>query len=40
MLAGALWLREPLSWTNTGGLALIAAAVVTLTLGEAWARRA
>ncbi|MFZ5491711.1 MAG: DMT family transporter [Pseudomonadota bacterium] len=40
MLAGALWLREPLSWTNTGGLALIAAAVVTLALGEAWARRA
>lgn len=40
MLSGALWLREPLSWTNTGGLALIAAAVVTLALGEAWARRA
>ena len=40
MLAGALWLREPLSWTNAGGLALVGGACVTLALGEAWARRA
>ena len=40
MLSGALWLHEPLSWTNTGGLALVGAACVTLALGEAWARRA
>ena len=40
MLAGALWLHEPLSWTNTGGLLLIGGAVATLALGEAWARRA
>mgnify|MGYP005820543053 CR=1 FL=1 len=39
MLSGALWLREPLSWTNTGGLALVGTAVLTLALGEAWARR-
>jgi drug/metabolite transporter (DMT)-like permease len=39
MLAGAWWLGEPLSATNTGGLALIAGAVATLVLSEAWARR-
>ena len=39
MLAGAWWLGEPLSATNTGGLALIAGAVAMLVLSEAWARR-
>lgn len=39
MLAGAWWLGEPLSATNTGGLALIAGAVAMLALSEAWARR-
>lgn len=39
MLAGAWWLGEPLSATNTGGLALIAGAVAALALSEAWARR-
>ncbi|GAB4357230.1 MAG: DMT family transporter [Immundisolibacter sp.] len=40
MLAGALWLGEPLSWTNAGGLALIGVAVMTLALRDAWSRRA
>lgn len=40
MLAGAWWLDEPLSATNTGGLALIGGAVAMLVLSEAWARRA
>ena len=39
MLAGAWWLGEPLSATNTGGLALIGGAVAMLVLSEAWARR-
>ena len=39
MLTGAWWLGEPLSATNTGGLALIAGAVAMLVLSEAWARR-
>ncbi|WP_068803892.1 DMT family transporter [Immundisolibacter cernigliae] len=40
MLAGAWWLGEPLSATNTGGLALIGGAVAMLVLSEAWSRRA
>ncbi len=40
MLGASWWLGEPLSLTNSGGLALIASAVATLALSEAWARRA